>query len=91
MVDDYCIRYKRIENTVTAQGAAGLAHPIANDFTAAKFAFITIYCIILFNFHPQLCVGETNSVSDGRTKHARIAFTVDLVHESLLSMPEDGL
>ena len=59
-----------------------LTHTISDCLTSTKLNFITINCIVLFNFNYKICVSKSNLISNRRTIHHCIFFATNFTSHS---------
>ena len=52
-----------------------LSHSVADHFTAAKFDLFAVGGQIIFDFDPQLSVGQANFIAGGGAEHVGIGLT----------------
>jgi hypothetical protein len=78
-IDDDDIAKQEIQRSL-GTGNAGHANPVAQGFTPAVQAFVTVDRVILFNDRRQRGIAEPNLVTRGRTVKCGVVVTVDARH-----------
>jgi len=58
----------------------GLAHAVADDFTAAEFHFVAVEGEVAFDFDPEVGVGEADAVAGGGALHVGVGAAGDAGH-----------
>src|SRR5690606_9760501 len=79
VVQDQGVGYHR----VGCLGAHTLAlpHAVANDLAAAKLHLFTVNGEVLFNFQPQLGIGQAHAVAHGGAEHIGVGTPVYSAHQ----------
>ena len=78
VVDDECVGNDAIE-CVGLADAGGLAHAVAQHFSAAELAFIAIDGKVAFDFQPQFGVAQANAIAGGGTVNFCVVRSFDFV------------
>ncbi|MNS54294.1 hypothetical protein D3C72_870780 [compost metagenome] len=81
VVDDQRVGDQRVDHFGSQQLALALA--VADDFAATEFHFFAVGGEVVFDFDPQLGVGQAHLVADGGAEHVGVGLSGDF-HVSAL-------
>ena len=81
VIEDERVGDDGVHSTGRTRGL-GLAHAVADDFSAAELHFLAGNGEVAFDLDEEIGVGEADAVADGGAEHVRIGGAGEMGHQS---------